>query len=112
MTAYAVAIIHETRLGPEIRRYLELIDETLKPFSGHYRIHGGPYETVEGDWRGDLVIIEFPDLEQARAWYHSENYQAIKSLRVANTRGELFLVDGVPDGHRGIDILQPRMAAR
>jgi uncharacterized protein (DUF1330 family) len=105
--AYAVAIIRETRFGPEIREYLERIDETLKPWSGRFRIHGGPYETVEGTWTGDLVLIEFPDLERARQWYHSPAYQAIKPLRTANTSGTVFLVSAVPDHHLATDILHP-----
>jgi uncharacterized protein (DUF1330 family) len=48
MTAYAVAVIRETRFGPEIREYLQCIDETLAPFSGKYRVHGGPYQPLEG----------------------------------------------------------------
>lgn len=105
MAAYAVAIVRETRFGPEVRRYLELIDETLKPYGGQYRIHGGPYEKLEGAWTGDLIVIEFPNLERARAWYHSDNYAAIRPLRVANTTGEVFLVPGVDSQHKATDIL-------
>ena len=48
MRAYAVAVIRETRFGPEIMEYLQRIDGTLAPFSGTFRVHGGPYEPVEG----------------------------------------------------------------
>lgn len=105
MTAYAVAVIRETHFGDGIREYLHRIDETLAPFSGRYRIHGGPYEPVEGSWSGDLVVIEFPSMEQARAWYHSDAYQAIRALRMDNTEGDVLLVAGVPDNHRGRDLL-------
>lgn len=105
MTAYAVAVIRETRFGDGIQAYLQRIDETLTPFSGRYRIHGGPYEPVEGSWSGDLVVIEFPSMEQARGWYHSAAYQAIRSLRTDNTEGDVLLVAGVAEGHRGRDIL-------
>ena len=105
MTAYAVAVIRETRFGDGIKEYLHRIDETLAPFSGRYRIHGGPYEPVEGAWSGDLVVIEFPSMEQARAWYHSPAYQEIRPLRTDNTEGDVLLVAGVAEGHRGRDIL-------
>ena len=39
--AYAVAILHEVELGPEIVTYLERIDATLAPFGGRFIIHGG-----------------------------------------------------------------------
>lgn len=105
MTAYAVAVIRETRFGPEIKEYLQRIDATLAPYSGRYRVHGGPYEPLEGTWSSDLVIIEFPSMEQAKAWYDSDAYAAIRPLRTAHTEGDVLLVQGVPDGHRGVDLL-------
>tara|TARA_R110001599_G_scaffold171353_1_gene362151 strand:+ start:144604 stop:144924 length:321 start_codon:yes stop_codon:yes gene_type:complete len=105
MSAYAVAVIRETRFGPEIKEYLERIDETLKSYFGKFRVHGGPYHPLEGTWSGDLIVIEFPSLEQAKAWYNSLAYQAIKSLRANNTDGDVFLVSGVSDTHKATDIL-------
>lgn len=105
MTAYAVAVIRETRFGPEIKEYLQRIDQTLAPFSGKYLVHGGPYQPLEGSWTGDLIVIEFPSLEQAAAWYNSDAYAAIRHLRTNNTVGDVLLVQGVPDGHKGADIL-------
>ncbi|RRN58622.1 DUF1330 domain-containing protein [Pseudoxanthomonas sp. SGNA-20] len=105
MTAYAVAVIRETRFCDEIKEYLQRIDDTLAPFSGKYRVHGGPYQPLEGSWSGDLVIIEFPSMELARSWYESEAYQAIRPLRTKNTEGDVLLVQGVPEGHRGVDLL-------
>ena len=105
MRAYAVAVIRETRFGPEIREYLQRIDGTLAPFGGRFRIHGGPYEPVEGAWSGDLVVIEFPSMEQARGWYESDAYQAIRPLRAGHTEGDLLLVQGVADDHKGVDLL-------
>lgn len=105
MTAYAVAVIHETRFGPEIKEYLQRIDATLAPFSGKYLVHGGPYVPLEGVWSGDLVVIEFPSMEQARGWYESDAYGAIRPLRTRHTLGEVLLVQGVPEGHKGADIL-------
>jgi len=105
MTAYAVAVIRETRFGDEIREYLQRIDETLAPFSGKYRVHGGPYHPLEGAWSGDLVVIEFPSMEQAQGWYESDAYRAIRPLRINNTEGDVLLVQGVTEGHKGADIL-------
>src|SRR3546814_1026726 len=105
MSAYAVATIRETRFNDEVAEYLRRIDDTLAPFSGRYLIHGGPYLPLEGSWSGDLVVIVFPSMEQAQAWYHSDAYGAIRKLRTANTEGDVLLVQGVADGHKGADIL-------
>jgi uncharacterized protein (DUF1330 family) len=56
---------------------------------------------------GDLIVISFPNLEQARGWYESAAYQAIIGLRTRNAAGTVFLIDGVDDDHRGTDILPP-----
>jgi len=105
MAAYAVAIVRETRFGQDIKEYLQCIDETLAPFSGKYRVHGGPYQVLEGSWSGDLVVIEFPSMGMAKSWYESAAYKAIRSFRINNTEGDVLLVQGVSDGHRGADIL-------
>ena len=105
MTAYAVAVIRETRFNDEVIKYLQGIDETLSAFSGKYIVHGGPYKPVEGSWTGDLVVIEFPSMERAEAWYHSDAYAAIRPLRTNNTEGDVLLVPGVPSDHKGADVL-------
>ena len=50
-------------------------------------------------------MIGFPDLDAARAWYESPAHQDIAPLRACNSDGEVVLLDGTPDGHRGPDIL-------
>jgi len=39
-------------------------------------------------------VIEFPDLETARRWYRSDEYQAALKLRQAASRGRVFMVEG------------------
>lgn len=85
MSAYAIGRLREVNAGPDITRYLEAVDVTLTPFGGKFRIHGGPVEELEGEWRGDLVAIEFPSKDAARAWYASEAYCAIAPLRAGNS---------------------------
>jgi len=101
----AVGHLRNVAIGPEIAEYLRWIDGTLMPFGGHFLVHGGPTESLEGTWTGDLVIIEFPDRERALGWYHSEAYQAILPLRTRNAEGEVVLVDTVGPSHRATDIL-------
>jgi uncharacterized protein (DUF1330 family) len=92
-------------MGPPIEEYLRRIDETLEPFGGRFIVHGGRIEVLEGSWTGHLIILEFPDLDAARAWYHSPAYQAIVRLRTDNSEGDTVLVEGVAEGHLATDIL-------
>ena len=74
MSAYAVAHMRQVTMGPPIVEYLERIDATLAPFGGHFIVHGGDFELLEGGWPGNLIVIEFPDRAQASAWYGSPAY--------------------------------------
>jgi len=111
VAAYALAHIRFVRIGPEITKYLERIDATLAPFGGHFLVHGNKAEILEGQWRGDVIIIEFPDRDSATRWYESAEYQAILPWRTQNSDGTVILVDGVPSGHHATDILAPSATA-
>jgi uncharacterized protein (DUF1330 family) len=105
MSAYAVAHLRRVTMGPAIVEYLQRIDATLAPFDGRFLVHGGEVEVLEGAWPGDLIIIEFPDRDRARAWYRSAAYRAILPLRTDNSDGDVLIVDGVSEGHRATDVL-------
>jgi uncharacterized protein (DUF1330 family) len=106
MKAYAIAHLRLLRLHADIVSYIERIEATLEPYGGRYLIHGGhPVDVREGEWEGDLIVIEFPDRERATAWYESAAYQEILPLRTAHAVGPVILVDGVRAGHRATDVL-------
>jgi uncharacterized protein (DUF1330 family) len=101
MNAYAIAQVMSVDFGPDIVEYLRRIDGTLDTFGGRFRFHGGAKEQIEGEWQGDLIIIEFPDYAAARAWYESPEYQEILPLRTDHMVANTILIEGVPDGYRG-----------
>ncbi|WP_431042540.1 DUF1330 domain-containing protein [Streptomyces sp. P1-3] len=98
MPAYGFAHLRSRRPHADIITYLERIQATLDPFAGRFVIHGPPAEVVEGEWPGSMVLIEFPGLAEARAWYDSPAYQEILPLRTDHIEGDVVLVEGVgPD---------------
>jgi uncharacterized protein (DUF1330 family) len=100
MTAYALAHLYNPQPHhPEVLEYLERIQATLDPFGGRFLVHGAAVEVREGSWPGALVLIEFPGLAEARAWYDSPAYQEILPLRTNNIDGVALLVEGVEPGH-------------
>lgn len=105
MTAYAMARLTGVTMGPDIRTYLERIDATLSPFEGRFLVHGGPKIELEGAWPDDLIVIAFPDLATARAWYGSPAYREILPLRTRSSTGDVILIEGVDPDHRATDIL-------
>jgi uncharacterized protein (DUF1330 family) len=55
----------------------------------------GVVELLEGEWPTKrLVITEFPTIDIARAWYHSDLYQAAARSRQATSSGRVLLVGG------------------
>jgi len=100
MTAYAVAHLRTVDQNAEIVDYLRRIDATLDPFDGRFVVHGVLPEVLEGEWPGFLVVIGFPDLAAAHAWYDSPAYREILPLRTRNAEGVTLIVDGVPEGYR------------
>ena len=105
MSAYAVANLRSVDLNDELAEYLRRIDATLPPFEGAFLVHGATPEVMDGSLPGAIVIVSFPDLEHARAWYRSPQYQAILPLRLRNTTGGAVIVAGVPDGYRAASLV-------
>ncbi|MCT9089504.1 DUF1330 domain-containing protein [Streptomyces sp. ASQP_92] len=102
MTAYAIANLRPAGGRPpheDVFVYMERIQSTLDPFGGRFLVHNAPLEVREGEWPDALVIIEFPTIEEARAWYDSPAYQALIPLRADHIPGDLILVDGVGPGY-------------
>lgn len=98
MTAYAIAHLHNPTTNHDVLEYIERIQATMDPYRGRFLVHTTGVEVLEGEWPGAIVVIEFPGLEQARAWYDSPAYRAILPLRTENIDGDAILVDGVgPD---------------
>ena len=105
MTTYGVGILRDVKMGPPIVEYLERIDATLTPFDGHFIIHGGRNEMLEGTSPGTLIVIEFPDRAAAEAWYDSPAYREILPLRTEHSISNVLIVDGVDRDHRATDVL-------
>ncbi|MFG3116415.1 DUF1330 domain-containing protein [Streptomyces sp. NPDC048197] len=95
MSAFAIAHLRRTAPHPEIAEYLDRIQPTLDPFGGRFRVHNAQVEVREGEWPGFVVVIEFPGIDEARAWYDSPAYQEILPLRTRHIEGDCVLVPGV-----------------
>ncbi len=96
MAAYVIAGNHVTD-DETMREYAKLVPATLEPFGGRFVVRGGEFEVTEGVWSTPrLVVIEFPSLDHARNWYHSEAYQAIIQMRFDAAKTDFLLfADGV-----------------
>ena len=94
MAAYIIAEIKVTNpTGYE--DYRPLAAASIARFGGRFIVRGGKVDLLEGEPQQErVVVIEFPDADTARRWYHSDEYQAALQIRQAASRGRVFLVEG------------------
>ncbi len=72
------------------------VDSTFKPFGGYYFVRGGQVNSLEGEPGKRIVMIAFPSLEQAQAWYDSPAYRAIRPIRFKSAKSRVYIVEGAP----------------
>jgi uncharacterized protein (DUF1330 family) len=95
MPAYFI-VDNEVTDSAGFEEYRKQVPITVEKYGGRFLVRGGQIQTLEGDWRPKrIVVTEFPSIEQARRWYDSEEYRALKVLRSRAARGSVVLVEGV-----------------
>ena len=55
----------------------------------------GAMETLEGEAADGMVVLQFPTIEDAKAWYYSEEYQAALKHRQQAAPYRVFMVEGL-----------------
>jgi uncharacterized protein (DUF1330 family) len=95
MAAYVVVEVEV--LDPErYETYKQLAPPSIAQYGGRYVARGGEVATLEGTWSPKrLVILEFPSVEQAKAWWSSAEYAEAKALRQATARTQMIVVAGL-----------------
>ena len=94
MSAYVVVNV-DVRDPVRYEDYRKMVPASLKPYGGRFLVRGGPVHIREGSWTPKrFVILEFPSLEQANAWYDSPEYAPAKALRQATSSADLIVVEG------------------
>ncbi|MPZ32628.1 MAG: DUF1330 domain-containing protein [Rhodospirillales bacterium] len=69
---------------------------SIAQHGGRYLVRGGPIEALEGGWTPRaIIVVEFADLERARAWYRSPEYASALVVRDEALGRNLILVDGI-----------------
>lgn len=76
-------------------RYRAGVLATIEAHGGEFLVRGGAQEVVEGDAPPRSVILRFPSVEAAEAWYNSPEYQKLARIRQSAATGALTIVEGV-----------------
>ena len=94
MPAY---IVVEVEVEDPVRYedYKKMVPPSLAEYGGRFLVRGGKVENLEGDWSPKrLVLVEFPSVEQAKAWWDSPEYADAKALRQATAKTQMIVVEG------------------
>ncbi|BCS35913.1 hypothetical protein TBR22_A51480 [Luteitalea sp. TBR-22] len=95
MSAYVIVEVTVTNPEP-YAGYRDLATASVARHGGRFLVRGGQTTTLEGGWQPErFVVIEFPSVEAARAFYYSDDYQEALKVRLANSTGRAFIVEGV-----------------
>jgi uncharacterized protein (DUF1330 family) len=94
MAAYVVVNV-DVNDPVRYEAYKTMVPPTIAAYGGKFLVRGAPLHEMEGQWpRKRLVIVEFPDVASAKAWWASEEYADAKALRQAHSSAELVIVEG------------------
>ena len=94
MAAYVIVDVNVTdeKLYDE---YKKVVPATVAKYGGRFAVRGGAVEPKEGGWApARIVVLEFPSMEKARAWYNSPEYAPALALRHKAASAKLILVEG------------------
>lgn len=95
MAAYVIVNV-DVKDPVRYERYKKLAEVSIPMYGGRYLARGAPVEVLEGDWTPKrLVILEFPDVQRARAWWASTEYAEGKALRQATAHTDMVLTTGL-----------------
>ena len=97
MAAYVIAKINVTDRD-RYKEYTKVTPGVVEKFGGRFIARGGEVMTLEGpEENRRVVIIEFPSLEKAKAFYFSKGYAEAKKLREGAAIASFIVVDGIKD---------------
>ena len=95
MAAYVIVQVNVTNLE-QYESYKALAAAAVQKHGGKYIVRGGAATDLEGSRPYPrIVVLEFPNAAQAKAWYASLEYQKAKKSREGAGTGVFTVIEGV-----------------
>ena len=96
MPAYIIVMregpLRDSAAMNEYQKRTRQMQSDIKPMP---RVIYGAIEGLEGEAPEALVMLEFPSMDDARAWYNSDGYQDALPYRLQSGEYRTFLVEGL-----------------
>jgi len=95
MAAYVIVQV-DVKDPVRYEDYKRMVPASFERYGGRFLVRGGKTHTMEGDWTPKrFVLVEFPSVEQAKAWWASPEYAEAKALRQATADSQLIIAEGI-----------------
>lgn len=95
MAVYCIFIKEKTRNTAALATYSGLAGETLSGHPVKVLAAYGNQETMEGPASEGVVLVEFPTMADAKAWYNGPGYSAAREHRFKGADYRVIFVEGV-----------------
>jgi uncharacterized protein (DUF1330 family) len=95
MTAYIIFTRERMRDPAEFATYGQKAGATLAGHEAKPLVFYGKSETLEGAPIDGAVVVQFPTMDAARAWYDSDAYTEARKHRFAAADYRCFITEGL-----------------
>lgn len=94
MKAYVIVEVSITG-QKEYDEYKKLTPAAIAAYDGKFIVRGAQTESLEGDWHPErIVVLEFPSVDRAKEWWHSDEYTKAKVIRQRAAKTKMLVVEG------------------
>jgi uncharacterized protein (DUF1330 family) len=94
MSAYIIANVRVTDPA-QYEQYKKFSTLAMQAHGAEVCVRGGAVQVLEGDWQPDrMVVLKFPSVEKARAFYDSPEYAKARDARAGAAIMRMVLVEG------------------
>jgi uncharacterized protein (DUF1330 family) len=94
MSAYVIFVREELTDKAEMEKYARAAVGARGDHNIERLAFYGDVEVLEGSDLDRVAILKFDDMDSARKWYNSPEYQAAKPHRLNGAKYQVILVDG------------------
>jgi uncharacterized protein (DUF1330 family) len=95
MTAYMIFMREKTHDAEQLAAYSKRSGATLAGHAVKPLVAYGKFEVFEGGPIEGAVVLEFPTMEAAKAWYDSPAYKEAREIRFKGADYRCVLVQGL-----------------
>ncbi|ALT77046.1 DUF1330 domain-containing protein [Paucibacter sp. KCTC 42545] len=94
-SAYILANVQVTN-PVQYGEYIKFSSQAMQAHGAEVCVRGGKVEVLEGDWAPErVVLLKFPSLAAAKAFYESPEYSQARQARAGAAVMRMVLIEGV-----------------